>query len=60
MDCIHQIKINQSGLCPECQEEYDYDPQSYIEYGDHPEGLKNWNHLLDEMINHAQEHLMNE
>lgn len=36
-------------LCECCQESYDEDPQAYIEFGDHPQGIANWQALQDEM-----------
>ena len=45
MTCIHQ----ESGLCRECQAEYDADPQAWIEYGNHREGIENWNSIKAEM-----------
>lgn len=38
MTCIHQ----ESGLCPECQAEWEADPSAWIEYGNHPRGIANW------------------
>lgn len=43
--CIHST----AGLCPKCQEEYDADPGAWSEYGDHPEGIKRWQALQDEI-----------
>lgn len=45
LTCIHA----QVGLCRECQDEYDYDPESYVEFGDHPEGLLRWRSLQEEI-----------
>ena len=38
LTCIHA----ESGLCPDCQQEFDFDPVAYIDYGDHPEGIERW------------------
>lgn len=43
--CIHQ----ESGLCPDCQSEYDADPQAWIEFGNHQKGIENWNSIKAEM-----------
>lgn len=43
--CIHV----QRGLCDDCQAEYDEDPSAYYEYGDHPQGIANWQALQAEM-----------
>lgn len=40
--CIHR----DSGLCPECQEEYDTDFAAWIEFGYHPEGCRRWEEEL--------------
>lgn len=45
MTCVHR----ESGLCPECQATYDYDPDSWIEYGDHQEGIRRFRELLAEL-----------
>src|SRR5262249_53714744 len=49
--CIHAAR----GPCPACQAEYDEDPQAYLEYGDHPQGLANWRALQAEMAAGAAE-----
>jgi hypothetical protein len=43
--CIHR----ETGICERCAAERDADPQSWIEFGRHPEGVRNWNALNDEM-----------
>jgi len=43
--CIHA----QSGLCEKCMENFLEDPSSWIEFGDHPEGLKRFKEFLEEM-----------
>lgn len=44
--CIH---TNGSGLCPDCQAEYDTDPTAWEEYGHHAEGERRWAELRAEM-----------
>lgn len=51
--CIHSP--DGRTLCPDCQATYDGDPESYIEFGDHPAGLKNWRALQDEIARGAEE-----
>src|SRR5262245_5772795 len=51
LTCIH----TERGLCPACQSDYDADPLAYLEYGDHPEGLANYQRLLDEIAQAAQD-----
>lgn len=36
--CIHR----ESGLCADCQAEYDTDPEAWIEFGYHTQGQLNW------------------
>lgn len=43
--CIHR----QSGLCPDCQADFDADPMAWIEFGNHPQGLARWQDLQEEM-----------
>ncbi len=38
MTCIHTTE----GLCPTCKSEYNVDPLAYIEFGQHPEGIRRW------------------
>jgi hypothetical protein len=45
MTCIHMDE----GLCSHCQADYDYDPQSWIEYGYHRQGEANWRELQKEI-----------
>jgi hypothetical protein len=44
--CIHG---DGKSLCPACQEAWDTDPESYLEYGDHPAGIQRWHELCEEM-----------
>lgn len=45
-DCIH---APHGGLCPDCQGEYDTDPEAWYEFGDHPEGIERTRELEAEM-----------
>ena len=45
MNCIH----TQHGLCSACQADYDADPEAWIEFGQHQEGILRWQELQDEM-----------
>lgn len=47
--CIH----SQTGLCDDCRRDFDADPESWLEYGDHQEGLKRWADLQAEMDAYA-------
>ena len=38
-----------NGLCPECQEEFDADPDAWEEFGAHPVGRENWRRLQEEI-----------
>ena len=38
LTCIHAPH----GLCELCRAAYDEDPAAYLEFGDHPEGLRRW------------------
>jgi hypothetical protein len=51
LTCIHQENKGQTGLCRHCQDEYAADPEAYLEYGDHREGIARWEEM---------ERLMNE
>jgi hypothetical protein len=51
LTCIHA----ESGLCPRCIEEYRYDPDSYLEFGDHPAGLARFRQLQAELAREALE-----
>lgn len=42
--CIHRTK----GLCSSCQRDADEDPESWTEYGNHPDGIRNSRDLLAE------------
>lgn len=48
--CVH----TERGLCEACQREYDEDPQAWIEYGQHPEGIVKWEQLKREMAEDAE------
>ena len=53
MTCIH----TDDGLCPSCQEEYDEDPGSWLEFGQHAQGIANWKVFMEEMhAYHAAHH----
>jgi hypothetical protein len=47
--CIHA----EQGLCPGCQEAWEADPQAFLEYGDHPDGLERWRALQAELLDGA-------
>lgn len=49
MTCIH----SDTGLCPDCQADYDVDPLAWLEFGLHTEGIARWNTLRAEIA--AQE-----
>lgn len=38
--CIHVV--DGVGLCQQCADDYDEDPTAYMEFGDHPDGVKRW------------------
>jgi hypothetical protein len=38
LTCIHAA----NGLCPDCEADYDYDPIAWVEFGNHPQGIANW------------------
>lgn len=40
--CIHS---DGKGLCAACQLEFATDPESWLEFGDHPDGLERWRRL---------------
>lgn len=48
--CVHSP--DGRTLCPACQEEYDADPTAWEEWGNHPQGLKNWEALQAELADH--------
>ncbi len=48
--CIH---TNGTGLCAACQAGFEYDPQAYFEFGDHPQGLANWQAVQEEIAAEA-------
>jgi hypothetical protein len=39
--CNHQTAKGLTGLCEECQSDYDTDPAAYEEFGPHPRGERN-------------------
>lgn len=43
--CIHLP----AGICERCAAERDADPSAWVEFGRHPEGVKRWNALSDQM-----------
>ncbi len=47
LTCIHMPAGG--GLCPACQADYDYDPDSFLEFGNHFAGLARWRKLKEEM-----------
>lgn len=49
LTCIH-VEI---GLCPSCREEYAVDPLAWIEYGEHQQGILNWQSLKQEFLDEA-------
>lgn len=50
MHCIH----DENGLCPACHDDYQADPAAWIEYGDHADGLDNWQRTKDEIAADAE------
>lgn len=48
--CIHG---DGRTLCADCQADYEYDPESYIEYGDHPAGLARYREMMEEIAKDA-------
>lgn len=48
LTCLHMPEPL-DGLCPDCLEEYEADPSSWIEFGPHPEGNRRWEELQAEM-----------
>lgn len=50
--CIHFKATPVPGshnLCSNCLAAYQDDPESYLEFGDHPDGIQNWLDLEAEM-----------
>ena len=45
LTCIHRSK----GLCPECRTEFEADPCAWYEFGNHPQGIANWQALQNEI-----------
>lgn len=46
LTCIHQFR----GLCECCQADYDEDPAAWVEFGNHPRGIANWEALRAELL----------
>lgn len=44
-DCIHAP----GGLCPDCQADYEEDPEAWLEFGEHQAGIERWRKLQEEM-----------
>ncbi len=42
LTCVHLLAVSADGLCPQCEEDYDADPEAYHEFGEHPEGVRRW------------------
>jgi hypothetical protein len=53
LTCIHAT----TGLCPQCQEEYNEDPLAFLEFGQHTAGIANWAALQAEMLAEREEEL---
>lgn len=53
LTCLHHAALSLPGLCPECQAEYDYDPDSWVEYGHHEAGEARYRALLEEIAEYA-------
>lgn len=51
MTCIHST----AGLCHACQSEYDEDSMAWLEYGDHPEGIRRSEELRRQMAERPSE-----
>lgn len=45
LTCVHTA----AGLCPACQADYEADPIAWIEYGDHPDGIRRSRDLAEEL-----------
>ncbi len=45
--CLHSP--DGVSLCEACQDDFECDPQAYVEYGAHRQGLANWTQLQAEM-----------
>lgn len=50
LTCIHA----RAGLCPACLDDYLEDPTAWMEYGNHPQGIANWQEeerrIAEEMV----------
>lgn len=44
--CVHG---DGTDLCEDCREVFNHDPESYLEYGNHPDGLRRFAELLREL-----------
>ena len=45
--CIHN---GGKGLCRECRADYAEDPEAWMEFGNHREGIERWRKLREEII----------
>lgn len=53
LTCIHATSAGSAGLCDQCYADYQEDPEAFLEFGDHPEGLARWRELQAEMSEYA-------
>lgn len=53
LTCIHMPEPGE-GLCPDCQADYEDDPQSWHEFGDHPAGIERWKELEADLANRLE------
>lgn len=49
--CIHAV----DGLCPPCLKQFQDDPDRWIKFGNHPDGLARWNACWEAMEAQAME-----
>lgn len=49
--CIHSPA---GRICGDCRADYEGDPSAWFEYGDHPEGVVNWQRLQAEIEQDAR------
>lgn len=42
MTCNHRREQGQTGLCDECESDYQADPIGWMEFGYHPQGIAAW------------------
>ena len=40
LTCIHCLAADMTGMCDDCQAEYDEDPSAWYEFGFHPRGIE--------------------